>query len=130
PMRLRPVAPAVPDAPERNSEAAPAHNMQEFMTIVEQLGGFAGRSGPDITTPEFQLGVARALAYRYRVGAWPAGAGANRTLLALMAWAESQSDLALFEALLREMPQLRRNLGGNEQFIARLESRLDALRAG
>lgn len=123
--------------PQDRPDAAPAqprpivHNMDEFVGIMELLGvGPDGGGRPDVASAAYTLGVARALAYRYRVGGWPRGAPGNRAILALMAWAEHQKDLEFFAVLLEELPSVRQGLGGGEAFVDRLRGRLESLRQG
>lgn len=123
--------------PQDRLDAAPAqpraivHNMDEFVGIMELLGVGPDADGrPDVASAAYTLGVARALAYRYRVGGWPRGAPGNRAILALMAWAEHQKDLEFFAALLDELPSVRQGLGGGEAFVDRLRGRLESLRQG
>src|SRR5690606_31259166 len=120
--------PALTPEQRRAVETALAEN--EFRAAVEAIDLLA-LDADDLRSEAFEARLFRVLAARDALGAWPKGAHGNRALIALLAWADTRRDPALFERWLNELRAVRAGvLGGNAEFLAWFERRLEALRDG
>ncbi len=104
--------------------------IQAGLTAFGMNQGGRGAGATALDAAKVHEAIARMLAARQVLGAWPRGALGNRALIAVADWADRRGDILLFAKVVEELPAAREGLAGTPEIMAFFEKRLAALRAG